>query len=160
MTMRSIMRCAFALMAPASCVFIGPGCSDGPKLVPASGIVTLDGEPLEGATVSFVPVDGNPISTSGSDVSGPNGNFQMSYDGRAGLAPGKYKVMVSKTEEVSAKGKDISPIFAKASFEKQLMGLTKETIPPQKLEREVEVPAGGAKDFALDFKSKSKKDKK
>jgi len=136
------------------------GCGDGPSLVPVSGIVTLDGKPLEGATLSFVPVAGNPISTGGSDVTGPNGNFKMTYQGRTGLAPGKYKILISKTEEVIPKGKDISPIFAKASVEKQLMGLTKETIPTQKFEKEVEVPDGGASDFALDFKSDSKKSKK
>jgi len=101
------------------------------------------------------------VSTAGSDVTGPQGNFTMTYNGRAGLAPGKYKVMISKTEEVAPPtGKEISPIFAKAKFEKQLMGLAKETIPPQKFEREVEVPPAGATDFALDFKSESKKGKK
>jgi len=158
--MRSIVIRAFASMATLSLVLLGFGCSDGPALVPVSGVVTLDGEPLEGATLSFIPVPGNPISTSGTDVTGPKGNFQMTYNGRSGLAPGKYTVKISKTVEVAPpKGKEISPIFAKASFEKQLMGLTKETIPPQSFEREVEVPADGAKDFALDFKSKGKEKK-
>ena len=40
------------------------------------------------------------------------------------------------------------------------MGLRKESIPPQKFEREVEVPEGGITDFALDFKSKGKAGKK
>jgi len=158
--MHSMIHRAARLMALASLISVLPGCGDGPALVPASGKVTLDGQPLEGATLAFVPVAGNQVSTAGTDVSGPQGNFTMSYNGRAGLAPGKYRVMVSKTEEVPLKGKEISPIFAKASFEKGLMGLTKETIPAQKLEREVEVSAGGVTDFALDFKSESKKPKK
>jgi len=158
--MRSIIRRAFSLMALAFSISMVFGCGDGPTLVPVSGKVTLDGQPLEGATLSFMPEPGNPVSTAGSDVTGPQGNFTMTYNGRAGLTPGKYKVMISKTEEVDAKGKDISPIFAKAKFEKQLMGLAKETIPPQKFEREVEVPPAGATDFALDFKSESKKGKK
>lgn len=150
----------FASLALVSLFLISPGCGDGPALVPVTGKVTLDGEPLEGANLSFVPVEGNKVSTPGADVTGPKGNFSMTYNGRSGLSPGKYKVLISKTVEVESKGKDISPIFAKASFEKQLMGLTKETIPPQKFEREVEVPEGGASDFALDFKSESKKGKK
>ncbi|MFO0950423.1 MAG: hypothetical protein U0835_04590 [Isosphaeraceae bacterium] len=82
----------------------------------------------------------------------------MTYNGRAGLAPGKYRVMISKTEDVAPKnGKTIDPVFAKASVERQLMGLTKETIPPQNFDKEVVVPDGGATDFALDFKSKGKK---
>jgi len=145
-------------MASALLFVVVAGCGgDGPRLVPVSGKATLDGKPVEGASVSFVPVGGNAISTAGSDVTGPDGNFTMTYNGRAGLAPGKYKVLISKTEEVTPPGKQISEVFAKASFEKKLMGLTKEVIPAQKMEREVEVPEGGATDFALDFKSESKK---
>jgi len=154
--MRPFIGRALVATALASLTAMSPGCSDGPALVPTAGVVTLDGEPLEGATLSFIPVPGNPVSTAGTDVTGPKGNFQMAHNNRAGLAPGKYSVKVSKTEEVSSKGKDISPVFAKASFEKQLMGLAKETIPPQKFEKEVEVPAGGVKDLTLDFKSKGK----
>src|SRR5262249_15996571 len=139
--MRSVIRRALGPMGLASLIAVASGCGDGPALVPVSGIVTLDGQALEGATLSFVPDTGNAISTAGTDVRGRRGNFQMTYGGRAGLSPGKYKVLVSKTEEVAPKsGKEISPIFAKASFEKQLMGLTKETIPAQKLQRDVEVP--------------------
>jgi hypothetical protein len=159
--MRSIIGCACSSIALITLVLIGYGCGDGPALVPASGNVTLDGEPLEGAIVTFVPVVGNAVSTTGTDSTGPKGNFQMSYNGRAGLAPGKYKVMISKTEDVSSKdGRTLPPEFAKASFEKGIMGLTKETIPPQKFEQEVEVVAEGVKDFALDFKSESKTGKK
>ena len=76
--MRSIISRAFASMAFASLVLIVLGCSDGPSLVPARGVVTLDGEPLEGATLSFMPVPGNAVSTAGMDVTGPKGNFRMS----------------------------------------------------------------------------------
>jgi len=154
------MRFAFsrtfgALASTTAMVLVVVGCGDGPALVPVAGVVTLDGKPLEGATLSFVPAAGNAISTAGSDATGPSGNFKMTFNGRAGLAPGKYSVLVSKAEEVSNSGKKIPPEFAKASLEKMLMGVTKETIPPQKLAREIEVPPEGATDFDLDFKSKS-----
>lgn len=155
-TMRYVFPRAFGAVASSAAMILVPaGCNDGPTLVPVSGAVTLDGKPLEGATLSFVPLPGNPVSTAGTDATGPDGNFRMTYDGRAGLAPGKYSVAVSKMEEDRSSGKQVPEVFAKASFEKQLMGLTKETIPPQKLSREVVVPEGGATDFALDFKSKS-----
>jgi hypothetical protein len=157
--MRTAVSRRLLALAVVSLVRIGSGCGDGVTLVPVSGKVTLDSAPLEGATLSFVPVPGNPVSTAGTDVSGPSGNFQMTFNGRAGLAPGKYKVSVSKTEEVSLpNGKQIPEVFAKASLEKKLLGATKETIPPQSFDREVEVPANGASDFALDFKSKGKKE--
>jgi hypothetical protein len=147
------------MLGVASLVAISPGCGgDGVKLVPVAGTVTLDGKPLEGATLSFVPAAGSTVSTSGTDITGPEGNFQMTFKGRSGLAPGKYTVLISKTEDKPLPdGRQIDPVFAKAKFERQLMGLTKETIPPQNFDREIEVPEGGAKDFALDFKSKSKK---
>jgi hypothetical protein len=157
---RSIIMRVFAGMVLASWVSMVSGCGDEPRLVAVSGNVTLDGQPLEGATLSFVPVAGNTVSTAGSDVTGPQGNFKITHNGRAGLAPGKYKVLVSKTVEVASKSpKQISPIFEKAAFEKQLMGLTKEAIPPQKFEHEVDIPESGVKDLAFDFKSESKKKK-
>ncbi len=160
MVMRSKRIRALAAVTVAFLVSLSPGCGDGITLVPADGTVTLDGEPLAGATITFVPVEGNAVGTSGSDITGPKGNFRMTFNGRAGLSPGKYKVLISKTEEITPpNGKEISPIFAKASFEKQLMGLTKETIPPQNFDREVVVPEAGANDFALDFKSEGKKKK-
>jgi len=147
-----------ALATALGVVALAPGCGGDVKLVSASGVVTLDGEPLEGATVAFIPVAGNAVSTAGSDMTGPKGNFQMTFNGRSGLAPGKYKVTVSKTEDVASKnGKQIDPVFAKASVERMLMGIAKETIPPQNFDREIEVPEGGITDFALDFKSKGKK---
>jgi hypothetical protein len=145
-------------MVMALLVVASPGCGDGVKLVPVAGTVTLDGKPLEGATLSFIPIEGNAVSTAGTDITGPEGNFQMTFKGRAGLAPGKYRVLVSKTEEIAPpNGREIHPVFAKAKFERQLMGLTKETIPPQNFDQEIEVPEDGARDFALDFKSKGKK---
>ncbi len=144
-------------LAAALSAAVGAGCGDGVTLVPVSGVVTLDGKPLTGANLSFIPMPGNPVSTSGTEQTGPSGNFQMTFNGRAGLAPGKYKVSVSKTEEVAPpNGKKVPDVFAKASFEKQLMGLAKETIPPQNFDREIEVPPGGATDYAIDFKSKGK----
>ena len=140
-TMRSIISRVFVLFAFASLVSIGPGCSDGPRLVTANGVVTLDGKPLEGATLSFIPLPVNAVSTAGMDVTGPDGGFQLSYYGLSGVAPGKYRVLVSKTRRGSSLIKKIDPVFAKASFEKQLMGLAKETIPPQKLEREIGSPS-------------------
>jgi hypothetical protein len=159
------MRFAFsrtlgALASTTAMVLVVVGCGDGPALVPVAGVVTLDGKPLEGATLSFIPAPGNVVSTAGNDATGPTGNFKMTFNGRSGLAPGKYSVLVSKTEEVSDSGKKIPPEFAKASLEKMLMGAAKETIPPQKLAREVEVPPDGATDFDLDFKSKSDAEKK
>lgn len=67
-------------------VFIGCGQS-GPKVVRVSGLVTLDGKPLDGAYVHFVSDE---FQTTG--LTDEEGHYEV----RA--APGEYKVAISKTE--------------------------------------------------------------
>ncbi len=57
---------AVALIAVAS---VGCG-SSGPELAPVKGVVTLEGEPLEGAVVLFQPNDGGKPATGLTDASG------------------------------------------------------------------------------------------
>jgi hypothetical protein len=70
------------------------GCGKDAKTVKVQGVVTLDGKPLEGATVTFIPLEGG----SGRMASGrtdSDGTFQLTtfrtYDG---ALPGEYKVTV------------------------------------------------------------------
>src|SRR5438128_1111674 len=64
------MRCL------SCCVLVfAVGCDAGPKLVPVSGKVTLDGKPLVGATVGFYPQNKpsrelGPLSTGKTDDKG------------------------------------------------------------------------------------------
>jgi hypothetical protein len=39
---------------------VGIACSRGPKLVPVSGVVLLDGQPVANAAVLFIPAEGRP----------------------------------------------------------------------------------------------------
>ena len=68
------------------------GCG-GPKLVPAGGVVTLDGEPVDGALVTFVAEDGGHTATGQTDTAG---SFTMMVGGNPGALPGKYKVLVTR----------------------------------------------------------------
>src|SRR5262249_24214399 len=90
--MISRFLCYFVLVAVALCAPLG--CSSGPKLVKVQGVVTLDGQPLPGATVSFVPVGEGPTANGLTDK---EGNFQLgTYSTSDGAAPGQYKVIVTK----------------------------------------------------------------
>ena len=64
--------------------------------VPAGGKVTLDGEPVEGASVAFSPQsDGGKAAVGMTDASGA---FSLMTDGSdEGAMPGSYKVSVTKT---------------------------------------------------------------
>ncbi|GIW99923.1 MAG: hypothetical protein KatS3mg111_3256 [Pirellulaceae bacterium] len=72
------------------------GCG-GDKLptVPVSGVVTLDGKPLEGATVTFVPQ--SPGARTASALTGSDGRFVLTtVKGGDGAVPGTYAVTIKK----------------------------------------------------------------
>jgi hypothetical protein len=71
-----------------------------PKPVPAGGIVLYNGDPVEGATVVFVPEGHKQAATAQTDASG---KFQLqTYDPGDGAVPGEYKVTVRKAEATAA----------------------------------------------------------
>jgi hypothetical protein len=58
-----------------------------------SGIITFEGEPLEGAAVTFVPRErGNPAV----GVSRADGRYTLETGNVSGIRPGEYKVVVVK----------------------------------------------------------------
>jgi len=76
------------------------GCSrDGlPGLVPAGGVVTLNGVPVEGATISFSPDPSIDGARSASATTDRNGRFVVTtLNFGDGMMPGEYRVVVSKT---------------------------------------------------------------
>jgi hypothetical protein len=84
---------AAALVIPALL-----GCSDRPELVPVAGIVLIDGQPLSGGNVKFVPDTGR-ASWGTLDSSG---RFTLScYEKDDGALPGKHRVQVSALEVLS-----------------------------------------------------------
>lgn len=78
------------------------GCEnvpEGPRTVPASGVVTLNGEPIEGAAIVFIG-DGGEFSAHG--MSDSQGQFSLdSFEYKTGAVPGSYKVVVTKTVEIT-----------------------------------------------------------
>lgn len=75
------------------------GCGGGkdpnrPKTCPVSGIVTLSGTPVEGATVNFQLAGGKTSSLGMTDASG---KYTLStFGGSDGARPGDYKVSIVK----------------------------------------------------------------
>jgi hypothetical protein len=137
-----------------------PGCGGGPTLVPVHGTVTINGKPLEGATVAFAPEQGNAVDTPGTDVTGPEGNYKLMYQGRSGIAPGKYRVAISKLEAKA--GVVIPENFKKDPMMAKMAGLTKETLPDSATGQATEgsfareVKDSGDNQFDFDVKAKEK----
>lgn len=83
------------LLAVCLLPLLGCSGSDRPALAKASGKVTLNGEPVSGATVMFLPAKGGRAA---SGVTDANGVYRMSgYDDpELGVAVGEHRVSVSK----------------------------------------------------------------
>ena len=88
-------------------VFLLSGCSGKkvPQLTAVRGTVTLDGEPLAGATVTFAQQDGG--GRSASAVTSDSGEYQLRYlPGYSGAIPGEYNVTIRKTVVTETGKKD------------------------------------------------------
>lgn len=87
----SYRRNFFAALGLLAAVSVGCGPS-APKLYPASGTVTFEGKPVEGASVMFVPQAGPPSS----GTTDASGKFTVMTKGKPGAPLGTYKVTVAK----------------------------------------------------------------
>lgn len=81
------------------------GCGDGrPGLVEATGTVTVDGKPVEGASVSFQPIaeEMEGFGRPAVGTTDASGKFSlMTYEPGDGVPEGKYKVAVQKRVPVN-----------------------------------------------------------
>ena len=84
-------------MASGALLLIGGGCGGRPtgfpETAPVTGTVTLDGSPLEGATVSFLPAEGR----SSVGTTDGAGRYRLVFTGAvSGAVLGPHHVSVSK----------------------------------------------------------------
>jgi len=83
-------------------IAVGSGGGGAPT-VSVSGTVTVDGKPLDGATVVFTPVDAAkdgfaPASHGTTDASGKY-TLALTMTGKSGAIVGKHRVTIGKFEE-------------------------------------------------------------
>lgn len=104
-------------------LFAASGCSDEVEveLFTVSGTVMMDGKPLEGATVVFVPEKSTQPQPSWG-YSDASGKYSLkTADGYDGIEPGTYRIVISKlvmkdgspipsgTQTEGADGKELVP---------------------------------------------------
>lgn len=98
MSSRMVLSLAHAALVAG--LLLGAGCGgndDGrPRRYPLTGVVTLGGEPVEGATVMFVAVDGKGGAAGRTDAQGRYA--ATTFNPGDGAVPGEYLVTVSKYE--------------------------------------------------------------
>src|SRR5262245_38938119 len=96
--------CNFKTARPVSLVAglillsaLGAGCGGKYTPVPVSGVVTLDGAPVEGATVLFYAVGDEKDGRPAHGTTNKAGEFRLSTLGKEdGALPRRYKVVVTK----------------------------------------------------------------
>lgn len=90
------IRLVFSLcfLSLATCLM---GCGGDKKLYPVEGVVTLDGDPLEGATVTFTRE-----GATASGLTSASGKFKLLTAGQEGVPEGTYKVTVTKLAKATA----------------------------------------------------------
>jgi hypothetical protein len=128
------------------CSAFALGCG-GP--VNVEGRVLMDGKPVGGAQVLFIPVNGGQQA---GDVTDDAGHFQLKNPQKLGIVPGEYVVTVSK--------KDFPPGMKRPSPHELTIPLAakmKETLPASytqldKTPLRITIPSGGTNDLVLDIK--------
>lgn len=155
----SIASLGLACMVGLGCGGSGDKWTAGqPDTVDASGVVTLDGEPVEGATVVFGPVDGKYPANA---ITASDGSFSAAaFTSKPGAVPGKYKVALTKTiEDKDAKKKKFDPgedsEHAKdgGGDVSWTNGLPEVYKLPSTTPIEIEVPSDGIADLKIELKT-------
>lgn len=94
MSLMRIDRARFGLLLSSLvvCLTVGCGGPSGPELTSVSGTVRLDGAPLPGADILFIPENGSPSS----GATDENGQYYLRYSvSRDGAMLGKHRVRIS-----------------------------------------------------------------
>jgi hypothetical protein len=99
------LLCVALLAAAAVIPFLGVGC--GPKTSKVECKVTLDGTPVEGAQVTFLPADKDGLQAIG--LTDSNGVCVVRTGDRDSVRAGKYKVTVTKTKQLTGVDPNESP---------------------------------------------------
>ena len=97
MKFSKILAVSFLLLG----LVISTGCSKDLGYRKLTGTVTMDGQPLEGASLTFYAEGGG---EGGSGMTGADGKYDVtagnSPEGGLGLKPGTYKVTIVKMEQI------------------------------------------------------------
>ncbi len=87
------MNARFAVLLGCALLATAAGCGGGGiQLVSVQGTVTLDGQPLEDALVTFQPAEGRPSY----GTTDSQGRYRLQYTpDRRGALPGQHQVVIS-----------------------------------------------------------------
>jgi hypothetical protein len=99
---------------------------DPKALVPAGGVVTVNGKPVATLVITFLPPSGPALGTAETDK---DGKYQLSSMGGPGVLPGDYKVAISYM--VSDKGEPQGMAARSSLVQRSGMLSAKEQLPAE-----------------------------
>ena len=133
--MRPLFQATAAFLVVASFVLFS-GCNS-EKLATVTGVVTLDGKPVQGLEVNFEPTGSTEGRTTGTGYTQADGSYSLYYPGfKKGSPTGEYVVRISGSESLD----DGTKVRVPAKYNAQ-----------SELKREV-VPGDNKIDFELTSK--------
>ena len=155
-----VLLCMFCWLASGLIGCGGPPAAEVPDLAPVSGTVTLDGQPVAGVSVMFVPIP-NPANpkerTKGSGAYGStdaSGKYSLRHrSGQPGVEPGYYAATFSKIAQPDGSAVPDGKTPEEVNASEQLPAHYT-TLDPEKKPENVATVAkeGGTFDFALQSK--------
>jgi hypothetical protein len=132
------------------------GCGDGrPALVEAVGTVTVNGKPVEGATVVLQPieVEAKDFARPAAGVTDANGEFHLgAYGDGEGVPAGKYAVGIEKRELVGELPANYNAEMPEATPLKYRMIVPKQYNDPAQSGLTVEATSSGLEPATFDLK--------
>lgn len=156
------LAAALAAVAIAGCGGGDSWTANQPATVEACGYVKMNGQPVEGAAVTFAPVSGKHAASAVTDSSG---YFELrAFKSKEGAVPGQYMIAVSKTEEIPESeqkkvkfdpGEDKEHADEAAGGGEVMAGwrnvLPQQFASPATSGLKMEVPAGGTTDLQIEL---------
>ncbi len=147
------LRCRLILPGLISVLFV-VGCGGEPaeELVPVGGTLLVDGEPLDGVSVIFHPVDGE-NNRGGYGTTDSTGAFNVTHfvQKEPGLPPGKYSITYSRMRLPD--GSAAPPLEPGEPPDPE--NIQVETLPESLTlgdsNRQVEIPPGGNSNLELEI---------
>ena len=99
--MRTVQLWQFATVSLAVSVNVGCGKDYGVELYSVTGTITIDGQPLDGATVEFRPDRTGEVKADRGGIGFTNekGKYIMLFRDTRGCPEGKFRVLVSTYSE-------------------------------------------------------------
>lgn len=115
------------------------GCSNALPVVAITGVVTLDGEAVDGATVVF---RASPDGRNAVGVTDSQGRFRVVTPGAQsnGLVEGDYKIAIKKIVDMDARGNIVKPSTDVSLIGEILSGPMVETEPKSLLPKKYDDP--------------------